>query len=114
MVARELGADSCAHVPVRTCIGCRVRAPKQELLRVVAGVSENGPIVLADPDARQPGRGAYLHPTPECLALATRRRAISRALRVQGRVDEAPLREVLQHAADEVSVLTDRKWSSSS
>ncbi|WP_267127722.1 YlxR family protein [Demequina phytophila] len=29
-----------------------------------------------------PGRGAWLHPGPECLAQALRRRALPRALRV--------------------------------
>jgi predicted RNA-binding protein YlxR (DUF448 family) len=43
---------------------------------------------LSDPLARKPGRGAYLcreagsqAPVPDCLAQATRRGAIARALR---------------------------------
>jgi len=70
--------SSAQQGPVRTCVGCRERAPKQELLRVVAG---DGTLV-PDPAGRAPGRGAHLHPTPECLALALRRRAFVRALRV--------------------------------
>ena len=34
-----------------------------------------------------PGRGAHLHPDPECLALAERRKAFGRALRVEGPLD---------------------------
>jgi len=34
-----------------------------------------------------PGRGAHLHPDPECLALAERRRAFGRALRADGPLD---------------------------
>lgn len=42
------------------------------------------PAIVPDPDGAAPGRGAHLHPTPECLALAERRRAFGRALRVEG------------------------------
>jgi predicted RNA-binding protein YlxR (DUF448 family) len=65
---------------IRTCIGCGVRTAKSDLLRVVAVDGE----VVADPAARRPGRGAYLHPSVDCLERARRRRAIPRALRVTG------------------------------
>ncbi|HEU4514213.1 MAG TPA: YlxR family protein [Nocardioidaceae bacterium] len=113
MVVREHGADACVRTPVRTCVGCRERSPKQELLRVVARGSGDGLAVVPDPGAREPGRGAYIHPTPACLELATRRRAFARALRVQAKLDGSLLRDYVQRAADP-SVLTDRKWSSSS
>jgi predicted RNA-binding protein YlxR (DUF448 family) len=38
-------------------------------------------IVVADPDARAPGRGAYVHPTPECAARGLRARPLARTLR---------------------------------
>ena len=66
--------------PVRTCVGCRERAAKSELLRIVAAGNE----VVPDPLARLPGRGAYLHLSQECLERARLRRAIPRALRVPG------------------------------
>ncbi|WP_353827483.1 YlxR family protein [Agromyces sp. SYSU T0242] len=69
--------------PVRTCIGCRSRASRSSLLRIVA----QHPRVLADPSAVLPGRGAWLHPTLECFRLAQRRRAFGRALRVSGELD---------------------------
>src|SRR5579875_1045249 len=65
---------------LRTCVGCRERAVKSELLRIVAAGDE----VVPDPLARLPGRGAYLHPDPGCLDRAQLRRAIPRALRVPG------------------------------
>ena len=68
------------NVPVRTCVGCRERAAKSRLLRLVA----SGDDVIPDPQARMPGRGAYLHPSLECLELARRRRAFPRALRATG------------------------------
>ncbi|MGZ4495278.1 MAG: YlxR family protein [Nocardioides sp.] len=72
--------------PVRTCIGCRQRAAKHQLLRVVVRDQGAGLEVVPDPEARAPGRGAHLHPTTACLELAQRRRAFSRALRVDGGV----------------------------
>ena len=70
--------------PVRTCIGCRERTAKRELLRVVAGSDTFDPgswVVVADPAGTAPGRGAHLHPTAECFELAERKRAFTRALR---------------------------------
>lgn len=76
--------------PVRTCVGCRQRAAKSELFRVVA----DGEVLVADPTGRRGGRGAYLHPAAACLAQAERRRVLARALRVPG-----PLDTSLVHAA---------------
>ncbi|WP_308799795.1 YlxR family protein [Agromyces silvae] len=69
--------------PVRTCIGCRARAPRSSLLRVVLRESQ----VVTDVSAVLPGRGAWLHPTLECYRLAERRRAFGRALRTHGALD---------------------------
>ncbi|MFE9428875.1 YlxR family protein [Kitasatospora sp. NPDC006697] len=78
--------------PERTCVGCRKRAAKHELLRVTAVEG----VCVPDPSAMLPGRGAYLHPEQSCLDLAVRRRALPRAFRVQGALDTDPLR---QHVA---------------
>ena len=69
---------------VRTCVGCRRRAAKFELLRVVASDRGAGLEVVPDPAGRAPGRGAHLHPDPDCLRLALRRRAFPRALKTEG------------------------------
>ena len=92
--------------PVRTCIGCRERAAKRELLRVVAGTdaetqgeTQGSWFVVPDPSGTAHGRGAHLHPTSECLALAERKRAFVRALRhdagVRGALGLERLREHL-------------------
>jgi predicted RNA-binding protein YlxR (DUF448 family) len=71
------------------------------LLRVVAvvrGVDRSGLDLIGvepDPARIRPGRGAHLHPDPACLALAERRRAFGRALRVTGVVDTGPLAALL-------------------
>ena len=70
--------------PVRTCVGCRSRAAAGGLLRVVV---VDG-VVAPDPRRRLPGRGAWLHPAPECLDRAERRSAFPRALRVPGPLDD--------------------------
>jgi uncharacterized protein len=79
---------------IRTCVGCRTRAVKSDLLRVVAVGGE----IVADPLARSPGRGAYLHPSQECLERARRRRAFPRALRVTGPLADDGLARFLAKA----------------
>jgi predicted RNA-binding protein YlxR (DUF448 family) len=76
------------------------------LLRVVAvvrGVDQAGDdLIFVEPDPARirPGRGAHVHPDPACLALAERRRAFGRALRVTGVVDTGPLAAMLASARD--------------
>ena len=76
----------------RTCVGCRRRDVRSELLRVVAETDDAGGHIaraVVDPWLRLPGRGAWLHPTPECFDLAVRRRAFGRALRVEAHLEVA-------------------------
>src|SRR6202035_4594950 len=79
---------------MRTCVGCKERADKSSLLRLVAV----GDVIQPDPQARLPGRGAYLHPSLACLELAQRRRVFPRALRVSGALDTTPLASYLSRA----------------
>ncbi|WP_127355990.1 YlxR family protein [Actinacidiphila soli] len=80
--------------PERTCIGCRERAAKKDLLRVVVVGDE----LVPDDRGTLPGRGAYVHPATICLDLAVRRRAFPRALRVRGTLDTADLRWHVEQA----------------
>ena len=64
-------------------MGCRERAVKSELLRIVAVEGDCAP----DPRGTLPGRGAYVHPVPVCVDQAVRRKAFPRALRVPGPLD---------------------------
>ncbi|MEU2560110.1 YlxR family protein [Streptomyces longispororuber] len=82
------GRTPARACPERTCVGCRERAAKSELLRIVAIEGACVP----DPRGTLPGRGAYVHPALVCLDLAVRRRAFPRAFRVQGPLDTAELR----------------------
>jgi predicted RNA-binding protein YlxR (DUF448 family) len=58
-----------------------------------------GDEIVPDAAARLPGRGAYLHPSLECLERAQRRRAFSRALRLPAALPDGKLAE---HLAAEV------------
>ena len=83
--------------PTRTCVGCRGTDSWSALLRVVAETDETGAIRLT-PDLRHrlPGRGAWLHPTGECLDQALRRRAFGRALRCSAAPDPAAVRAYVE------------------
>ncbi|TXL61114.1 YlxR family protein [Aeromicrobium terrae] len=76
---------------LRTCIGCRSRADKTTLVRLVATGGPSAWVVTPDERGSLPGRGAHLHPDPRCLEQARRRRAFGRALRVEGPLDTGPL-----------------------
>jgi predicted RNA-binding protein YlxR (DUF448 family) len=76
-------------------VGCRARADRSALLRVVAAEVDGFWSVVPDPRRRLPGRGAWLHPATACLELAYRRRAFARALRRSEPLDLEPVRELL-------------------
>ncbi|MBZ3904160.1 YlxR family protein [Streptomyces brasiliscabiei] len=86
------GRTRARACPERTCVGCRQRAAKTELLRVVAVEDECVP----DPRGTLPGRGAYIHPVQVCLDLGVRRRAFTRALRAPGALDTKALRRYVE------------------
>ncbi|MEU9241166.1 YlxR family protein [Streptomyces shenzhenensis] len=86
------GRTRARACPERTCVGCRQRAAKTELLRIVAVEDECVP----DPRGTLPGRGAYVHPVQVCLDQAVRRRALPRALRAPGPLDVKALRRYVE------------------
>ena len=102
-MADRPSASPTSNGPVRTCVGCRKRAAQPDLVRVVVRPRQAGEPVTPDQravawldrDRSGQGRGAYLHPTPGCLDLAERRRALPRALRHPGGLDTDVLREQL-------------------
>jgi hypothetical protein len=63
------------------------------LIRFVAAACGESFLLKADPSRLLPGRGAHLHPDPACFALAERRRAFGRALRLTGVPDTGSLAE---------------------
>lgn len=89
------------NIRYRTCIATRSTRPDSELLRVV--ISPDDPerkTVVADPERRLPGRGAWITPDLAAYELAETRRAFARALRVSAPVDTGHVREFLEAHAD--------------
>ncbi len=81
-------------IRTRTCIATRKTHPDVELLRVVADPDVPGKI-LADPDRKLPGRGAWITPSLDAVELAEQRRAFGRALRLSAKVDLGHVRTYL-------------------
>jgi len=86
------GRTPARACPERTCVGCRQRTAKTDLLRIVAIEDACVP----DPRGTLPGRGAYVHPVLVCLDQAVRRRAFTRALRAPGALDIKALRQYVE------------------
>ena len=77
--------------PVRTCVGCRTRADKCSLVRIVVRDFE----LVVDETATIPGRGAWVHPNRECFVRAIERRAFGRALRAPDAVTGTSMKDFL-------------------
>lgn len=67
------------RTPIRTCVACRTSGGKRGLLRV-ARLPEGAGAVL-DPTGKRSGRGAYVCPTAECVALALKQKKLERSLK---------------------------------
>lgn len=78
--------------PIRTCLGCRDKGTKSELLRLVAGP---GGVIMADPQGHRPGRGAYVHLSRECWIIGQRR--VRSSLKLSDPVDLASVDEFMNH-----------------
>ncbi len=64
--------------PMRMCAGCRERASKKDLIRIVR--TPDGEII-ADAREKASGRGAYLCRKASCLQKARKSRALERMLK---------------------------------
>ncbi len=69
--------------PIRTCLGCRRRRPKEEMLRLVRAT--DGRVSV---HGTGPGRGAYVCRDPECQERALKPGRLAHAFR---RPTEAPI-----------------------
>jgi uncharacterized protein len=67
------------RVPIRTCVACRQSEGKKGLVRLVR--LPEGAGVALDPSGKAAGRGAYLHASDECIALALKKKALERSLK---------------------------------
>ena len=67
-----------AAMPIRTCIGCRGKFPKKDLLRFVQDTTGN---LQTDSTGKLPGRGAYVCQSQVCINVTFKSQKINSHLR---------------------------------
>ena len=67
-------------IPLRTCMGCNEKKPKQELVRIVK--DSEGKISL-DKTGKANGRGAYICDCTECLEKVIKSKRLEKVLESQ-------------------------------
>jgi len=65
-------------IPVRTCIGCKCKKPKKEMIRIIR--TPDGKIEI-DKTGKKSGRGAYLCGDVKCLDIAFRGNSLNKSLK---------------------------------
>ena len=94
------------HVPLRSCIACRVKSPKRDLIRVVR--TPEGMLEI-DIKGKRAGRGAYVCRNAQCCEAALESGKLSQALRSQVSAEEmealkASVSLLLENAAEDPQV----------
>ena len=74
------GPSVAKHVPQRTCIACRQKRPKWELIRIVR--TPQG-VIEVDMRGKKAGRGAYLCALRDCWETGVAKKRLEHALKVQ-------------------------------
>ncbi|MEZ4241254.1 MAG: DUF448 domain-containing protein [Myxococcota bacterium] len=104
-MSEEAPAEARRRGPERTCVGCGEHCERDDAVRLVQ--SPDGAVVV-DLRGRLPGRGAWVHPTSDCLGRAAREpRRLSRAFKAGVRAPdlEAAVRDaVLRAVLDQLSL----------
>ena len=62
-------------VPQRTCVICRTQKNKEQLLRIVKNKDNE---IKIDEKGKEPGRGAYICDSEECLKKAIKSKRLDR------------------------------------
>lgn len=65
------------NIPQRTCIVCRTKKNKNDLLRIVKN-KEN--IIKVDKNGKEPGRGTYICLNVECLEKSKKTKKLDKVL----------------------------------
>ncbi len=76
------------HIPIRECICCGDKFPKDQLHRIV----KNDSGIFLDASGKQKGRGAYLCNNPACLEKLTKHKRLNRSFR--GSVKDSVYQEI--------------------
>ena len=72
-------------IPMRQCVGCHEMKAKREMIRVIktAPTEEGETEIILDATGRKNGRGAYICPNRECLAMAIKNKGLERSFKMQ-------------------------------
>jgi hypothetical protein len=73
------------HVPQRTCVACREKDSKRQLVRIVRTADAG---VVIDLTGKRPGRGAYLCDQPACWDKALHSNLLDQALKTKVTAEE--------------------------
>jgi len=91
-MAKQSPPQRKKHIPQRTCVVCRTRDNKRQLVRLVR--TEDG--VQVDPSGKMNGRGAYLCDDPRCWDRAVSTLILNKALKtVLTDDDKSQLQQVM-------------------
>lgn len=82
------------HIPQRSCVICRVKTSKRELVRIVMTPERE---CAVDDTGKRSGRGAYLCRQPGCWDAALKGGRLAVALR--GRIEESDRERLSAFAA---------------
>lgn len=71
-------------IPMRQCVGCHEMKAKREMIRVIktAPTEEGETEIILDATGRKNGRGAYICPNRECLAMAIKNKGLERSFKM--------------------------------
>ena len=67
-------------IPQRSCVVCRTKKDKNELIRIVKNQTNE---INIDESGKKPGKGAYICDSIECLEKGIKTKALSRALELE-------------------------------
>ncbi len=93
-----------SNTPVRMCVACRRGSAKDGLFRLVR---TRGGGCLIDTGGKMDGRGAYICKNGECVAVAVKKKALQRALKIK--VEEEIYNELARLCGESEAVRGTRK-----
>lgn len=67
-------------IPQRSCVVCRTKKDKNELIRIVKNQTNE---IIIDESGKKPGKGAYICDSTECLEKEMKIKALKRALETE-------------------------------
>jgi len=74
-----LMSKSKGHIPIRTCVSCRTKMAKQDLVRLVLNGKNQ---MVIDSNGKGTGRGIYTCHEESCMKKVSAHRTLNRLFRV--------------------------------